>query len=44
MEIIADQMSAEDIDSINEALSQKLADAGIDRDTPMGQKGHSCSH
>jgi hypothetical protein len=30
MEIIAEQMSAEDIDSINEALSQKLADAGID--------------
>ena len=30
MEIIADQMSVEDIDSINEALSQKLEDAGID--------------
>lgn len=30
MEIVAEQMSVEDIDSINEALSQKLADAGID--------------
>ncbi len=30
MEIIADQISMEDVESINEALSQKLADAGID--------------
>lgn len=30
MEIIAEEMSVEDIDSINEALAQKLADAGID--------------
>lgn len=30
MEIIAEQMSIEDIDSINEELQAKLADAGID--------------
>ncbi len=30
MEIIADEISMEDIESINEALSRKLADAGID--------------
>ena len=30
MEIIAEQMSVEDIDSINEELSEKLAEAGID--------------
>jgi len=30
MEIIADQIDVEDIESINEALAQKLADAGID--------------
>lgn len=30
MEIIAEQMSVEDVDSINEALQQKLEEAGID--------------
>ncbi|HMI79399.1 MAG TPA: portal protein, partial [Ferruginibacter sp.] len=30
METIAEEMSVEDIDSINEALSQRLYDAGID--------------
>jgi len=30
MEIIADEMSIEDIDSINEALQERLAEAGID--------------
>jgi DUF971 family protein len=35
---------AENQDALWTEHLQKLTNAGIDRDTPMGQKGHSCSH
>jgi DUF971 family protein len=35
---------AENQDALWTEHLQKLTNAGVDRDAPMGQKGHSCSH
>ena len=35
---------AENQDALWTEHLQKLANAGVDRDVPMGKKGHSCSH